>query len=245
MRNIIQIIGINIESNKPSRNSSKRSSPIKQQSDDNSFTERQQQQQNDDNNRERNSSTPTGENQLEEIYFTLHSRPMSVPFYTSDKLRVDKRANQTKNKVLFWKEIEPRDISESVPLSTTGCIVCVWSSSPGLQNTAIVSWGIVFHGLHYIGWRPEWKAKDFRLNTLIFHTPFGYFTSVDSFVKKPTNTQRFVYLHIPSIFCKPSYTVKNLANLHSFQRSVLDEVRVFSFKSWIKLPLTKHFLIFN
>ena len=150
---------------------------------------------------------------------------MSTPFFTSEKVK-------SRRRVVTWKEIEPRQIPESIRLSAPGCIVRVWSTSPtnttssvpSSQQKPLTSWGIYFNGLHYLGCKGDWNTSDFRPNTLLIRMPFGFFTALDSFIKPLLSPQRFLQMEVPIGQLRNSYTVKNLAALHSLQRSVLDEV---------------------
>ncbi len=156
----------------------------------------------------------------EEVYFTLHVRPMSTPFFTSERLK-------SRRRVVTWKEIEPRQIPEPIRLSAPGCIITVWSSSPSRsQQKPLTSWGLYFKGLHCLGYRGDWNTRDFAPNTLLLRTPFGFFTSLDSLLQPPLSPQRFLQILVPANYVqlRNSYTVKNLAALHSIQRSILEEV---------------------
>jgi len=176
------------------------------------------------------------ENRDDEVYFTLHTRAMSTPFFSSERL-------QSKRRVVTWKEIEPRQFPEAVRLSAPGFIIRVWSVSRGgggeavapypvpkatsqqLQQKQVTSWGVYLGGLHYLGFKGDWNTKDFGPNTLLFRLPFGFFTSLDSLLRRPVSTHRYLLIQVPTEQVRSSYTLKKLSSLHNIQRSVLDEVR--------------------
>jgi hypothetical protein len=140
---------------------------------------------------------------------------MSAPFYTSSKV-----LSSTSKKVAIWGEIQVSLCATR--LSAPNCIIRVWTST----GQPVVSWGVHFRGLHYLGVRVEWNPTDFAEHTLIFVTPFGSFTSLCSLMTSPVQPQRFLQLKIIlESSPRSSYTLKNLVALHHLQRSVLEEVK--------------------
>lgn len=172
------------------------------------------------------------ENRDDEVYFTLHTRAMATPFFTSERI-------QSKRRVVTWKEIEPRQIPEEVRLSAPGFIIRIWLAPrvPEVESTGphknlnqqqqqpVTSWGVYLGGLFFLGSKGDWNTKDFGPNTLLFRMPFGFFTSLDSLVKRPISAHRYRQIQVPNDLIRSSYTLKKLSTLHSIQRSVLEEVR--------------------
>ncbi|ERL94353.1 hypothetical protein D910_11634 [Dendroctonus ponderosae] len=100
-------------------------------------------------------------------YFTLHNTPMSSPFYTSEKL-------ESKNPK--WKELPH---SSSMNTNMSSVVVRVWKSSK-LKDQIILTWGVNFSGLVYLGNKiTDLQPKYFKANTVIFFMQGVYFTSQD------------------------------------------------------------------
>lgn len=92
---------------------------------------------------------------------------MSSPFYTSEKL-------ESKNPK--WKEL-PHTSSMDTHMSSV--VVRVWKSSK-LKDEIILTWGVHFSGLVYLGNKiTDLQPKYFKANTVIFFMQGVYFTSQD------------------------------------------------------------------
>ena len=139
---------------------------------------------------------------------------MSAPFFTSEKLQ------GTRNATLIWKEIELRHISDFVRLSAPGCTIRIWAEG---KSEPLISWGVYFNGLHYLGRRGD--LKDLAHDSIVFRTPVGYFTCLKSVVPVLIAPHRFSSVLVNNGNIKSSYNVKMLAALHRVQRTLLDEVR--------------------
>ncbi|CAO1400156.1 unnamed protein product [Diamesa tonsa] len=125
-------------------------------------------------------------NTKSKIYYTLHFKPFSKPFYTSEKLE--------EYIAIDWSEINCQDIHKS---ARRNVCIRVWenqnnniqernnktSSTFNVNETVLSSdkllflWGVHFSGLVLISNRKDIKLKE---NSLIFHLNGGTFASADT-----------------------------------------------------------------
>lgn len=107
------------------------------------------------------------------LYYTLHSSPMSSPFYKSVELEPQSGG------MVSWPEINCNKVMKSPGKHVT---VRVWqrvkSDITGNSDQVLFIWGVYFSGLVPVVKRSEAKYK---ANTLIFYMHGGQFASADSF----------------------------------------------------------------
>lgn len=122
------------------------------------------------------------------LYFTLHTTPMSSPFYKSSVVEL------TSERTCRWAEIHLQD--KMAKSSATCVCVRVWeqrsknnndsslgdllsvSNQDDPNDTVLFFWGIYFSGLVPVLKRSEAR---YRKNTLVFQMHGGLFASADTF----------------------------------------------------------------
>lgn len=105
------------------------------------------------------------------FYFTLHSTTMSAPFYTSEKIT---------NPNPRWREL---DFIEMANTSASCVVVRVWQHNIDESDQVVLTWGIHFSGLVYIGNKiADLQPLYFKSNTVIFCLLGGYYTSLNAII---------------------------------------------------------------
>lgn len=138
------------------------------------------------------------------IYYTLHFKPFSKPFYTSEKLE--------EHIAIDWSEINCQDLHKSA--SRNVCIR-VWENQntniqdrnnttsstsnvddivPSSDNLLFL-WGVHFSGLVLISNRKDIQLKE---NSLIFHLNGGTFASADTILDDNEETLSLIKDAIPN-----------------------------------------------
>ncbi|CAH0547955.1 unnamed protein product [Brassicogethes aeneus] len=103
---------------------------------------------------------------LDSFYFTLHLTTMCAPFYTSEK---------NKGPNLKWVELDNKIISNK---SASTVVLRVWQCKMNEMDKMVLTWGINFSGLVYIGNRiTDILPSYFKENSVIFNLHGGFFTS--------------------------------------------------------------------
>lgn len=161
------------------------------------------------------------------FYFTLHSTTMCAPFYTSEKIC---------NPNPKWSELDLNNL----PNTSASCIVLrIWQYSNTGADKIIVTWGIHFSGLVYIGNKiADIQPIYFKANSVIFGLQGGYYTSlqvIHTHLQKPipfinnlnvinTTDNNAVYRRI-AIKChkntiQNSYDIEKLKKIQSLQLQI-------------------------
>lgn len=157
-------------------------------------------------------------------YFTLHLTTMCAPFYTSQQI------NNSNPK---WPELDLRDIANT----SASCVVLrIWQHCSDGADKIILTWGVHFSGLVYIGNKiAEIQPVYFKNNSVIFYMQGGYYTShhvIKTDLQKPipflsnvnlinTLNNKVIYrrIAIQAHQCElqDSYSLDKLRRLHFLQ----------------------------
>lgn len=113
------------------------------------------------------------------LYYTLHSTPMSSPFFKSSEVEVpqidggDDEVHVMKQ--VLWPEIN----CEKMAKSAAECVcIRVWERTKLNENKVLFLWGVYFSGLVSVVRKTDAR---YRTNTIIFQMHGGLFASADSF----------------------------------------------------------------
>ncbi|XP_030757323.1 uncharacterized protein LOC115883148 [Sitophilus oryzae] len=160
------------------------------------------------------------------FYFTLHRSNTSASFYTSEKVL----GRYPKWKELLFKNLE----------TNYACIVIkIWKSNKN-EDEIIITWGVHFSGLVYLGSKiADLHPRHFKENTVIFFMQGGFFTSqnyiktdldkVVPFYKylnliEKDNNELVLYKRIaikaPKGEVQSTYTLDKLRQLQELQRLI-------------------------
>ncbi|KAJ8924929.1 hypothetical protein NQ315_001092 [Exocentrus adspersus] len=154
-------------------------------------------------------------------YFTLHLTTMCAPFYTSP---------QIKSPNPKWPELDLRDATNT----SASCIVLrIWQQSPEHGDKIVLTWGVHFSGLVYVGNKiADIQPLYFRNNSVIFYMQGGYYTShrvINTDLQKPIPflskanlaDGKVVYKRVAVKLSRnetqDSYTLDKLRRLHFLQ----------------------------
>lgn len=166
-------------------------------------------------------------NTKSKIYYTLHFKPFSKPFYTSEKLE--------EYIVIDWSEINCPDLYKSA--SRNVCIRVWENHNNNIQditkntistyhvNDTVPSsdkllflWGVHFSGLVLISNRKDIKLKE---NSLTFHLNGGTFASADSIQDDSKETISLIKDAIPNDsqsncdYNSDRYSISNFSQINS------------------------------
>lgn len=109
------------------------------------------------------------------LYYTLHSSPMSSPFFKS--VAVEKKPNGS----CIWPEIK---LDSKMTKSPASCVcIRVWERRNCREFEEHGDQILFFWGVYFSGLVPVIKRNEARYlkNSLVFHMPGGLFASADSF----------------------------------------------------------------
>ncbi|XP_018564038.1 uncharacterized protein LOC108905583 [Anoplophora glabripennis] len=157
-------------------------------------------------------------------YFTLHLTTMCAPFYTSQQIQ---------NPNPKWPELDLRNIANT----SASCVVLrIWQHCSDGADNIILTWGVHFSGLVYIGNKiAEIQPVYFKNNSVILYMQGGYYTShhvIKTDLQKPipflnnvnlinTLNNKVIYRRIaiksPQCEIQDSYSLNKLRRLHSLQ----------------------------
>lgn len=149
---------------------------------------------------------------------------MCAPFYTSQHIS---------NENPKWPELDLRNISNT----SASCVVLrIWQHCADGADKIILTWGVHFSGLVYIGNKiAEIQPVYFKNNSVIFYMQGGYYTShhvIKTDLEKPipflsnvnlinTLNKKVIYrrIAIKAFQCEiqDSYSLDKLRRLHSLQ----------------------------
>ncbi|XP_072382566.1 UV radiation resistance-associated gene protein [Diabrotica undecimpunctata] len=100
------------------------------------------------------------------FYYTLHLTTMSAPFYTSEEMN---------NPNPKWSELNLKEMSN---LSASCVVLRIWQHSNDGADKILVTWGVNFSGLCYIGNKiSDIQPYFFKNNSVIFYMQGGFYTS--------------------------------------------------------------------
>ncbi|CAH1132989.1 unnamed protein product [Ceutorhynchus assimilis] len=181
-----------------------------------------------------------GEDKKAVFYFTLHSTPMSSPFYTSEKVG---GKNPKWNELLF---------SNSIATNVSSVVIRVWKHCKK-GDEILLTWGVNFSGLVYLGNKiADLQPKYFKANTVIFFMQGVYFTSQHylsnnqplpfqknlNLIQTSHNEQvlyRQIAFKAPKSEITSSYTLEKLRRLQELQRQIKNkQLQVETIKEKIK-----------
>ncbi|XP_057651065.1 UV radiation resistance-associated gene protein [Diorhabda carinulata] len=168
-----------------------------------------------------------GDNGVGRFYYTLHLTTMCAPFYTSEEVT---------NPNPKWAELNPKDI----PNLSASCIALrIWQHSKNGADRILVTWGINFSGLCYIGNKiSDIQPYFFKKNTVIFCMQGGFYTShqvIRTDLQKPipflnninlidTSNNKVIYKRVAIKACSQdvqhSYSVDKLRYLQQLQMQI-------------------------
>lgn len=93
---------------------------------------------------------------------------MSSPFYTSEMVT---------GKNPKWSDLT---FNSSIETHVSSVVVRIWKSTPKTADEILLTWGVNFSGLVYLGNKiTDLQPKYFKANTVIFFMQGVYFTSHD------------------------------------------------------------------
>ncbi|KAI4471451.1 uv radiation resistance-associated protein [Holotrichia oblita] len=161
------------------------------------------------------------------FYYTLHLTSMSAPFYTSEEIDSPNPK---------WTDV---DLSSVPSQSATACVLRIWQANPKEMDRIILTWGINFSGLVYLGNKlTDVQPSSFKEKAVILHLHGGLFTSIVTLrndlqnpipfidhlnvisTEDETKVYRTLATKLPPNETKKSYSAEKLRRLQSLQISI-------------------------
>ncbi|KRT86673.1 hypothetical protein AMK59_135, partial [Oryctes borbonicus] len=166
-----------------------------------------------------------------QFYYTLHLTSMSAPFYTSEEIDSPNPK---------WSEV---DLSSVPSLSATACVLRIWQARDSEMDKIILTWGIHFSGLVYLGNKlSDVQPSSFKDKAVILHLHAGLFTGIVALrndvqndipfidhlniisTENDTKIYRTLTIKLPRSETKKSYCAEKLRRLQSLQISIKNKL---------------------